>query len=507
MSTNRAELMLDLTQIFHRHRRAMMVTFSLTVAAMFLYVCIAKRMYTSEAKLFVRLGKETVGLDPTATTSQVVSIQESRQNEVKSVEQLVQSRAVFEEVVDQITPERILHIDPNGGWSLVAWIKSCNPFAVDSPRDDAIELLSKKIKVDFPEETCVIAITYDAVSPELARDVLTELVRVSREAHVRIHQTEGSSTFFSAQSNQLHDHVRELENALMEFKNRTGLSQFEQQRELHLNRIAALENSLLETQAALKSARAELDERTHIVQQLPEQLVLSETSGMPNTAAQGMRQQLYTLQLKEKEALSKFQPDSIMVQQLREQIAEAQKTLDSEKDLNQIMKGLNISRQELKQAQLNQQAATVALEAKSTALTAQLTDARDEMKTMNENEVQLEQLNRELELARQSYRNYSERAEQARIDQALSSERISNINILQAPTYSLVPTSPRLILCGALGVSLGVFGSMVLALFLEYRDKSLRTPEELSQLDLNVLGKVPYTPRNRILVATNGRSS
>ena len=42
------------------------------------------RKYESEAKLFLRLGRESVALDPTATTGATMQIQETRDDEIDS---------------------------------------------------------------------------------------------------------------------------------------------------------------------------------------------------------------------------------------------------------------------------------------------------------------------------------------------------------------------------------------------------------------------------------------
>ena len=69
---------------------------------------VAPRKYRSEAKLFVRVGKETVTLDPTATMGQTISIYEARETELNSVADVLGSRSVLELVVDRLGAETIL---------------------------------------------------------------------------------------------------------------------------------------------------------------------------------------------------------------------------------------------------------------------------------------------------------------------------------------------------------------------------------------------------------------
>ena len=74
-----------------------------TVGAIF----VPKR-YLSEAKLFVRLGRESVTLDPTATTGQSVAVDTTREAEITSVLDVLEGRIVLEKVVDALGPDVVL---------------------------------------------------------------------------------------------------------------------------------------------------------------------------------------------------------------------------------------------------------------------------------------------------------------------------------------------------------------------------------------------------------------
>ena len=75
----------DVMRILGRHYGKAMIVFAVTVFLFCLGVSVWPRTYRSEAKLLVRLGPETVGLDPTITVGQTVSVQESREGEINSI--------------------------------------------------------------------------------------------------------------------------------------------------------------------------------------------------------------------------------------------------------------------------------------------------------------------------------------------------------------------------------------------------------------------------------------
>ncbi len=83
--------------------------------------------------------------------------------------------------------------------------------------------------------------------------------------------------------------------------------------------------------------------------------VLGAAAGFPNIAADGMRQQLYGLQLKEKDLASRVTDEHVELKFVREQIASSKKVLDSlEPSRTQTTVGPNRTYEELRLAQLRQ---------------------------------------------------------------------------------------------------------------------------------------------------------
>ena len=78
------------------------------------------------------------------------------------------------------------------------------------------------------------------------------------------------------------------------------------------------------------------------------------------------------------------------------------------------------------------------------------------MPDFNDAELELVRLEREIGLERGSYGKNAENRELARIDQALQDTSISNLNVLQAPTYSITPTKPRVLINLTLGLVLAL---------------------------------------------------
>ena len=155
--------------------------------------------------------------------------------------------------------------------------------------------------------------------------------------------------------------------------------------------------------------------------------------------------------------------------------------------------GLNAAYEQSKLALLAEQANNAGLETKKLALAATLANVKNDLKSFNKKEGQISQLQREKEILDKSYREYAKKMEQARIDSALETEKISNISVAQAATYPLGRATPRTGLNLALAFLLGTFGSIGMAYWYERTDLSLNRAEEMEgRLEVPLLTTIPF---------------
>jgi tyrosine-protein kinase Etk/Wzc len=91
------------------------------------------------------------------------------------------------------------------------------------------------------------------------------------------------------------------------------------------------------------------------------------------------------------------------------------------------------------------------------------------------------------------YRMHVEKLEQARVNDALRQDRITNVNVAQPATFVTKPVSPRKSLILAMGLVVAVFGAVGIAFCVERCDQTLRTTDQAqAQLGVPVLLSVPY---------------
>src|SRR6267142_4983971 len=334
---------LDVGRFAWRHKGKMLLTFLAGTAVTLAYLSLAPRKFQSEAKLLVRIGRESITLDPTATTGQYVAVAESRESELHAVEELLASRATTEKIVDQFGPGVILekHTSGKSLSDRLAWLDAynLNPLKVYSLRDKAVKALSKNLGITAGKKSNVLSVSYKSENPQLAHDVLDALLREAREQHLRVHRTKGSQEFFENQRQVLRTDLAQQEQALRAFKDQHGLAALATQRETQVAMIGSLQGDLLRARAEQSAVAAEAELRRRQLRDQPALVVTEQTTGQPQTAKQTLREKLYELEVREQELAARLKGDAPQLVQIRTQIAESRRIVGEEQVNTETKKG------------------------------------------------------------------------------------------------------------------------------------------------------------------------
>ena len=507
----------DFYYVLFRYKWRIIIFFLVIMVMTAVAVVLATDIYNSKAKLLVRLGRESVTLDPTATTGTIIPVHPSRESEMNTELEILRSQQIAEMVVDSIGAEALIykeHPVAHSSASTMAKIRkpldilakrirqlkarSGNMGSTESSdkRDNAIRMVMNNLQLETQQMSNTINLAYKSQNPQLAQEVLTKVIESYLEKHIAVHQTPGSHQFFKQQSTQLQEKVTQLETELRNLRNQTGITSFDEQQRVILDRISVLESNRNTAEIALAASTATVDALKKTLAEIPDTVVTAVTEGFPNVAADGMRQRLYELQLMEQDLASKYEPESRRVRDIRKRIAAAEVLLNKEKtERTQISKGLNTTYVSLQSALLSEQASMSSLQAQVETLQTKLVSAQEELSTLHDIEVKVKSLAREIEIQEANYRKYAENLEQARIDDALESGKISNISLLQAATLPVIPESSRRMLTLLLGLAVAIFGGIGIAFVSEYADHSIKTPKQAEdKLGLSTLTCIPYVP-------------
>jgi polysaccharide biosynthesis transport protein len=197
-----------------------------------------------------------------------------------------------------------------------------------------------------------------------------------------------------------------------------------------------------------------------------------------------LRQQLYEMELQESELKSRYTDAYPPLKEIRRQREEAARLLT-----------------EVLAETKDKTPGAAGSEAISKKLASDIT-------ALNDQEYQLAQLERKVQLLDGKYGMHVEKLEQARVNDALGREQICNVKVAQAATLVGKPDSPKKPLLAALGLLVATCGAIGLAFLSESMDQTLRTTDQVeSQLGLPVLLSIPERKhRRRAAKSANGHA-
>ncbi|QDT14132.1 GumC family protein [Alienimonas californiensis] len=456
----------------------MLAFFVAVMGLAFVGLMFAPREYGSQAKLFVRVGRESIGLDPTATTGQTFSLQESRKTEMNSVLNVITTREVYERVAERVGPDVILE---QGGWSPADPIFGLLAAATGGDGDEdperealtererAVKALSQSFDVYSAEDSSVIDVTCRADSPELARTLLTEFLGAFQGVYLEMFRS-GSFEFFEEQVALLGERHDTAGAALRDAKDAIQATSVEGRRTALQHQLEAIDDRLLLALAERDAKTAERDAlRTAIAELLEGTAVggsgMGVASGSPDDAADSLRKQVDGLRLREQELLSRYTERHPEVLAARERLAAAEALLAGARgpgdaaaaSTNPTLQGLHLRA-------LEEQAAGEALDRRIETTQAQKRDLLADLRALNAREAEIDRLQRESDLLAAKYGEYSERLEQARMNRELADGRITNVKVAQPPTLVFKPVSPNKPVVAILAFLLASGGAVALGL-------------------------------------------
>ena len=493
----------DLLYVVFRHKWKGFLFFLMTVCCATLVVfCCVRNIYRSEAQLLVEMGGESAG----------ASGGRHQEANLKGELNILQSQKIAERVVDALG-EAAFQKASMRPRIVPTWLRlpSLQGEPNSTPtRDEAIRHLARSVTVATGGESGHrIDLGYEAPDPEFAQQVLAAFLNAYFEEHARVRRSVTTDPFLAEQADRIKIELSRMETELHELKTSAGISDYTVELQIKLAHIGLIKQQMQTARSDRAGSAARIEELAKKLAQLPETLLTSATTGLPNAAADEMRSRLYELQLFEQDYLTKYDESSRQVTDIRQRIEAAMAILTREESTRtQITHGLSGTRQSVEHSIVAEEATQSSLEAQLVVLAQSLKDAEADVKRVNKASVQIKGLKREIQMREANYLMYADSLEQARINRAMSPDRVASVNILQPATLSAHAAKPNEALAIGLSVLLGVIGSMGVAFVCESADHAIKTPEGAQRsLQLPTLVSLPRTPAYAIQATRRRRGT
>lgn len=465
-------------QAWKQHRMLALAALTVFGAIGFLAAYRVEPKYESESSIFLRLGRESSGLDPTATLSEMSPIYETRAQEVNSALQVMSSRKILEAVIGVIGSETILAPEQfdaeqwNESLRNTTWVELDPnvPHTTNALQEKAVEAVYKASTFESERDSNVIIITSNSKTPELAQAITTTLLQAFQAEHVRLNKTSGFD-FFAEQVQQLQQQLNAARDAVALRKTSLQVMSIPAARTRLESVLTEIEKQLNAAIPQLSGAEASVAVLKETIPQLPERT-------QPMDAMDDLKKQLMELQQKQGMLLTKYTANHFRLKDLNSELKLVQNQLDNPSNrntANPALRELEVSLT-MGQQKVAETAATIR------QLKNQQREVRAELLKLNSAESEMAALEDRVADLKQANIKATQRLEQARVLEALSLERISNIRVVQPPTFNPLKMGPSKTLIVGGGFVIGLLAAFMLPALWEFTLWYLSTLNSASRL-------------------------
>jgi uncharacterized protein involved in exopolysaccharide biosynthesis len=364
----------------------------------------------------------------------------------------------------------------------------------------AARRLAGKLHVEPVKKTNLIAIRYATDDPQAAAKVLQSVANVYLEKHMEVHRPAGEVRFFEQQTGESRRQLEEAKRKLSDFTEKHGVVAAEEQRDLALQRLSAMDASYRQTRVDLAETQQRVWELETQLGKLPERATTQVRTADNPELLKALKSSLLDLQLKRTELLTKFEPEHRLVQEVDRQIALAEATITAENALP-VRDETTDKNAHYEWAKSELQAAQVqlkGLQAREAATSAQEDVYRAMARRLGEDAITQDDLLGTERAAQENYLLYLKKQEKARMDDALDERGIVNVAIAENPVAPALPVWSMwsVLAIGLVGAAAVGTGAAFAA---DYLDPAFRTPEDvLAYLNSPVLASLPRSARGRL---------
>lgn len=445
--------------------------------------------YRAQVRVLVRRGRS----DPPVTAQQNAPPDFSRvevsEEDLNSEVELLKDEDVLRRVVEANDLE-----DHD-------WLRWLRPHEEKAARvERAVKRLANRLNVESIKKTNLIAVSYDAGDPQLAAQVLRSLSNIYLEKHMQVHRPAGQLHFFDQQTGESRQQLEEAKRKLLAFTRSHGVVVAAQERDLILQRIDALEETSRQTQVEMSETGHRVQELDLELAELPQRTTTQVRTADNPELLRALKAGLLDLELKKTQLLTKFEPNHRLVQEVEQQIQQANSAIAAE-SLTPVHDETTDKNADYEWAKSEVEKARVdmkGLQAREAETSAQLKEYRRLARQLGEDAITQDDLTSSEKAAQENYLLYVKKREEARMGDALDEGGIVNVAIAEQPVAPALPVWPpaAVVLVGFVTALASGTGVVFAA---DYLDPALRTPEEvIACLEIPVLASLPAGPGSRL---------
>jgi len=479
-----------------------------TVVVLFLFW---PRQYSSEGGLYVELGRNNSGITPTSGFSSV-TVQDTRETEIRSVVEIIKSPAVSEAVVDEIGAAEILTtrwFDLSPKISLPSFFSSDDQDGLSvedydklKMRELAIKHLENSMQVNAEKQTSIITVFVKANSSKLAQRLVTSIFKHAQKLHLKVHAAERSKVFFEEEMKKQLERVAEADRELANYRDGIEVISVDQERETLQGVLTRLKNDLVQAKIELAESTERLEQLTVLMAKTEAQISVPR-SGVERLSYEDSRTELFRIETERERLIATYESDHPEVKRVEAQLKQLRKTLATmTEDRTESAMISNPIYEEMQVDFLRAKVSHAASLARLESLKLMQLETTEKLPAMNRAAIESRKLERNIEIASRDLFIYSQKRGEAQAMAALDDRNFSDLKVLLEPNFRVKHISPRGSLIIPFGFLCGMLAALLTALFFErnHLSASLNEGEVEQAIGLPILVTLPrvYSSRNMV---------
>jgi len=465
------------------------------LGAILLLFVVKPPQYQSEAIFFIRYVLEGKSLSPPGDESNTRPLDQQKDSIINTEITTLHSLDLAKEVVQAVTPEKIL-AKVGGGTDI----------------NRAAYMVRSGLTVEQIPESSAVRITYQNSNPALVQPILSEFIDAYLTKHVQLHQGLGvPNKFLTNETARLRTELVETGDELRKIKGATGVISVEETQKAYAQQISSIRQAIFEAEAKLSGSQAVLEELTDSSAVKPEATNVDLTTDLPSEQVDKYKKVcslLIFLKDKEQNYLTQqgFTVENTLVKQIHEQIGQNEvlkKDLEEKypklrmlsiPSLSPVVGQPGVASIDL----MTESEQVIALKARIRALNLQLNQVWGEATNFDRVKARISELEQKQEVEEANLKYYMSNLEEARIDEALGADKAANIGIIQAPTPPVKGWSTTFKKKVTMVAAGGAFAGLALAFLIELLlDRSIKRPTDIeTKLRLPLFISIPDTTKN-----------
>ena len=343
------------------------------------------------------------------------------------------------------------------------------------------DMILASMKVNAVKKSGILKIHYLSENPTIAASMANGIVNVYIEHNLdmRVRPYKDAAEWLSTKILESKSRVEASEKELQQYKENKGIVSFELKENVITQKLRELVSQLVQAENKRQEAEIRYNQIKSVIDN-PE-LLATVPDIMNNLVIQGLRNEELKIKKDISELSQKYGPRHPQMIKAKSELESVQKNLIAE-----ARKMLNAAKTEYEIAK-----------SREASLKKTMEEQKQEVLDLSKKAIEFNVVAGEAQSNKQFYELLLKRMQEASLSSGMT---ISNIQIVDNATVPKHPIKPRRGRNIRLALIIGLLGGMGMALFVEFMDDTVKTPEDVSKiLGLPFLGFVPSADKEGYL--------